>query len=66
MCYLIMIRYKEKGTVICHLISICTEDKPKDLSGTVFSSLDYCACNPGLIPAGAEFPTGIQFWVIIT
>ena len=28
------------------------------------SRLDYCAGDPGLIPAGAEFLTGIQFWVM--
>ena len=26
--------------------------------------MDYCAGDPGSILAGAEFPTGIQFWVI--
>ena len=38
----------------------------KTLSGTVVtcSRLDYSAGDPGSIPAGAEFPTGIQFWVI--
>ena len=28
------------------------------------SRLDLCAGDPGLIPAGSEFPTGIWFWVI--
>ena len=31
----------------------------KELSGAVVSKLDYCAGDPGSIPAGAEFPTGI-------
>ena len=35
-----------------------------ELSGTVVSRLDYCLGDPGSIPAGAEFTTGIQFWVI--
>ena len=26
--------------------------------------LDYCVGDPGSISAGAEFPTGIQFWMI--
>ena len=26
--------------------------------------IGLCAADPGLIQAGAEFPTGIQFWVI--
>ena len=35
-----------------------------ELSGAVFSMLDFCVDDPGSIPAGAEFPTGIQFWVM--
>ena len=35
-----------------------------ELSGAVVSRMDYRAGDPGLIPAGAEFPTGIQFWVM--
>ena len=31
----------------------------KKLSGVVVSTLDFCAGDPGSIPAGAEFPTGI-------
>ena len=30
-----------------------------ELSGVVVSRLDFCAGDPGSIPAGAEFPTGI-------
>ena len=35
---------------------------PSD-TGAVVSKLDYCESYQGSIPAGAEFPTGIQFWV---
>ena len=34
------------------------------VSGAVVSRLDYCAGYPGSIQAGAEFPTGIQFWMM--
>ena len=33
-------------------------------NGAVVSRLDYCAGDLGSIPAGAEFPTGIKFWVM--
>ena len=36
------------------------------LSATVtYSRLDYCAGDPGPIPAGAEFLTDIQFWPVM-
>ena len=31
----------------------------KELGGTVVTRLDFCAGDPGSIPAGAEFQTGI-------
>ena len=38
----------------------------KGIGGAVVSRLDYCAGDPGSIPAGpgTEFPTGIQFWLM--
>ena len=40
-----------------------TEIYLKELSGVVVSRLDYCAGDPELTQAGAEFPMHIQFWV---
>ena len=34
-------------------------NKPKFQCFKVVSRLDFCAGNPGSIPGGAEFPTGI-------
>ena len=38
---------------------------PQAVSVAVVSRLDYYAGNRGLIPAGTEFLTGIQFQMII-
>ena len=42
----------------------CFEGAYKELSGAMVSRLDYCAGDQRSIPSGAEFPTGIQFWVM--